>query len=152
MAVDDSRDRTIWHPKARKKLSCLRLERPLSRTCWWRLSRKDRPESTIASETVAGKPVPQIDFRDAFFIGFSPEITVGVWVGQDGVRVFRKGKPEQGRALPIWTAFMSAVLQDRPYQHFGIPDSISQVRMDPRTGTLASDDMPGAITILVRKP
>lgn len=100
---------------------------------------------------VAGKTGTTDDFRDALFIGFSPEITVGVWVGQDGSESLGKGETGARAALPIWTTFMSAVLKDRPYRHFGIPDSVSQVRMDPLTGDLTTDDTPGTISILVKK-
>ena len=61
------------------------------------------------------------DFTDAWFIGFSPSITCGVWVGFDDHRTL--GDKEEGShvALPIWMQFMSKALADQPVENF--PDS-----------------------------
>jgi len=71
---------------------------------------------------VAGKTGTTDDFKDALFIGFSPEITVGVWVGQDGSESLGKGETGAKAALPIWTDYMEAFLKTRPFQYFDIPD------------------------------
>jgi penicillin-binding protein 1A len=59
------------------------------------------------------------DFTDAWFIGFTPEITAGVWVGYDDKAV-SLGKPETGAiaALPIWLEFMQGALDGKPVQAF----------------------------------
>ena len=152
MAVDDSRGRTIWHPKPEKKVVMSEAGAAIVTDMLMAVVQEGTGrKAQILQKPVAGKTGTTDDFRDAFFIGFSPGITVGVWVGQDGSETLGKGETGARAALPIWTAFMSAVLADRPYQHFGIPDGVSQVRMDPHTGTITSDDDPGAVTILVRK-
>ena len=152
MAVDDSRGRTIWHPKPEKKVVMSEAGAAIVTDMLMAVVQEGtgRKAQTL-QRPVAGKTGTTDDFRDAFFIGFSPEITVGVWVGQDGSESLGKGETGARAALPIWTTFMSAVLKDRPYRHFGIPDSVSQVRMDPLTGDLTPDDTPGAISILVKK-
>ena len=153
MAVDDSRGRTIWHPKPEKKVVMSEAGAAIVTDMLVAVVQEGTGrKAQMLQKPVAGKTGTTDDFRDAFFIGFSPEITVGVWVGQDGSETLGKGETGARAALPIWTAFMSVVLKDRPYQHFGIPDGVSQVRMDPRTGTITSDDIPGAVTILVKKP
>jgi penicillin-binding protein 1A len=70
---------------------------------------------------LAGKTGTTNDFTDAWFIGFSPGLTAGVWVGFDDHRTL--GDKEEGShvALPIWMQFMSEALKDRPVEHF--PDS-----------------------------
>jgi penicillin-binding protein 1A len=66
-----------------------------------------------------GKTGTTNDFTDAWFIGFTPEITAGVWVGYDDKAV-SLGKPETGAiaALPIWLEFMQGALDGKPVQAF----------------------------------
>jgi penicillin-binding protein 1A len=66
-----------------------------------------------------GKTGTTNDFTDAWFIGFTPEITAGVWVGYDDKSV-SLGKPETGAvaALPIWLEFMQGALDGKPIQAF----------------------------------
>jgi len=152
-AVDDSGGRTIWHPKPEKRVvmsegGAAVVTDMLTAVVQEGTGRK----AQVLQRPVAGKTGTTDDFRDALFIGFSPEITAGVWVGQDESGSLGPGETGAKAALPIWTAFMSAVLQNRPYRYFGIPDGVSQVRMDPLTGKLTTGDSPGSVTILVKKP
>jgi penicillin-binding protein 1A len=66
-----------------------------------------------------GKTGTTNDFTDAWFIGFTPEITAGVWVGYDDKAV-SLGKPETGAiaALPIWLEFMQGALDGKPIETF----------------------------------
>ena len=66
-----------------------------------------------------GKTGTTNDFTDAWFIGFTPEITAGVWVGFDDKAV-SLGKPETGAiaALPIWLEFMQGALAGKPIETF----------------------------------
>jgi penicillin-binding protein 1A len=70
------------------------------------------------SRPLAGKTGTTNDFTDAWFIGFSPSLTCGVWVGLDDHRSL--GPKEEGShvALPIWMEFMSGALKDRPVEDF----------------------------------
>ncbi len=74
-----------------------------------------------AKYPVGGKTGTTSEFTDAWFLGFSPSVTCGVYVGFDDHRTL--GDKEEGSrvALPIWTHFMSEVLKDRPVEQF--PDS-----------------------------
>jgi penicillin-binding protein 1A len=153
MAVDDSRDRTIWQPKSEKRVvmsegGAAVITDMLVAVVQEGTGRK----AQNLQRPVAGKTGTTDDFKDALFIGFSPEIAVGVWVGQDSSESLGKGETGARAALPIWITFMATVLKDRPYHYFGIPDSVSQVRMNPLSGKLITDDTPGAVTILVKKP
>jgi penicillin-binding protein 1A len=67
---------------------------------------------------MAGKTGTTNDFTDAWFLGFTPSITCGVYVGFDDHQTL--GDKEEGArvALPIWTQFMSEVLKDRPVEGF----------------------------------
>lgn len=70
---------------------------------------------------LAGKTGTTNEFSDAWFVGFSPSITCGVWVGFDDHQSL--GPKEEGAkvALPIWMAFMGDALKDQPVEDF--PDS-----------------------------
>jgi penicillin-binding protein 1A len=67
----------------------------------------------------AGKTGTTNDFTDAWYIGFTPEITAGVWVGYDDKRV-SLGQKETGAraALPIWLEFMQQAMQGTPVANF----------------------------------
>jgi penicillin-binding protein 1A len=70
---------------------------------------------------LAGKTGTTNDFTDAWFIGFSPSVTAGVWVGFDDHHPLGHGEEGSRVALPIWSDFMTQILKDRPVKRF--PDS-----------------------------
>ena len=73
----------------------------------------------VLARPAGGKTGTTNDFTDAWFIGFTPEITAGVWVGYDDKSV-SLGKPETGAiaALPIWLEFMQGALNGKPVEAF----------------------------------
>ena len=87
---------------------------------------------------VAGKTGTTNDFSDAWFIGFTPSLTMGVWVGFDE-RVSLGDKETGGRvALPIWFEAMQQIYKNRKVESFNPPEApvISGV---PRTGTASAE-------------
>ena len=100
---------------------------------------------------VAGKTGTTDDFKDALFVGFSPSITTGVWVGQDAFTTLGNGETGARAALPIWIDFMTEALKDKPLQYFDIPDDIVIVPINPSTGRLAADDDPHAVKAFFKK-
>jgi penicillin-binding protein 1A len=76
----------------------------------------------------AGKTGTTNDFTDAWYIGFTPSLTAGVWVGNDDKRV-SLGKKETGAkaALPIWLEFMKAAVQGTPVESFQNVVSLEKV-------------------------
>ncbi len=95
----------------------------------WRLRALRRP--------VAGKTGTTNDQGDAWFLGFSPEIALGVWVGHDESRFLGWGETGSRAAAPIWVRYMKAALADRPIRDFQAPDDIVWARIDRKTGLLA---------------
>jgi penicillin-binding protein 1A len=86
----------------------------------------------------AGKTGTTNESRDAWFIGFTPELLVGVWVGFDADRTL--GSYTGGKAaVPIWTAFMERALDHQPAREFTKPDDVMLVKVDAATGLLAVD-------------
>jgi penicillin-binding protein 1A len=112
---------------------------------------------TLAAKyDIAGKTGTTNDFTDAWFIGFSPRITCGVWVGFDDRRsleqpanpdsIVAHGFKEEGShvALPIWMDLMSQALAGRPVLHF--PDSPLLTNPDQVKQILASAAAPSLLT------
>jgi penicillin-binding protein 1A len=87
--------------------------------------------------SLAGKTGTTNDQGDAWFMGFSPDVLTGVWVGFDEVRLLGKGETGGRAALPIWINFMREALRDRPARDFPVPEGIVVVRIDRSTGLLA---------------
>ncbi len=87
--------------------------------------------------TVAGKTGTTNDFTDAWFMGFSPELTTGVWVGHDDNQVLGYGESGGTAALPIWGEFMKVALEPYPRRDFEVPDRIEFLRIDRNSGLLA---------------
>jgi penicillin-binding protein 1B len=80
----------------------------------------------------AGKSGTTNDLRDAWFVGFTPELLTVVWVGlDDNTPVGLSGSQA---ALPIWTAFMKRALAGHPNRAFAVPDGITFVEIDKETG------------------
>lgn len=92
----------------------------------------------------AGKTGTTNDLRDAWFVGFTPELLAVVWVGFDDNQPL--GLTGTQAALPIWTEFMKAALAGRPNRAFEPPDGITFVEIDRDTGKLALPTCPRTIT------
>jgi penicillin-binding protein 1A len=99
---------------------------------------------------LAGKTGTTDDYRDALFVGYSPSIVCGVWVGTDSGSPLGPGETGARAALPIWMAFMEAAQHGRDQHYFDIPEGVRKVRIDPKSGKRVSDGTPGAIQVLVR--
>jgi penicillin-binding protein 1A len=92
----------------------------------------------------AGKTGTTNDQGDAWFVGFTPDVAAGVWVGFD-VRQVLGAKETGGRAaLPIWVEFMKAAHEGRPVRDFPVPEGVSYARIDPATGKLAGEQGGGS--------
>jgi penicillin-binding protein 1A len=91
----------------------------------------------------AGKTGTTNAHRDAWFIGFTPELCAAVWVGFDDMQKLGRGEQGARVALPIWIAFMKDALKNQPPRPFVQPPGVVVQRIDPKTGLLAQ---PGAAT------
>lgn len=86
---------------------------------------------------LAGKTGTSNDARDAWFVGFSPDLIAGVWVGFDDRRPLGRRESGARSALPIWMELMEHALQGRSRAGFPVPSGIETARIDPATGLLA---------------
>ncbi len=83
---------------------------------------------------LAGKTGTTNDAKDAWFIGFSPDLVVGVFVGYDIPKPMGKEATGGAIAVPIFGSFMKMALADKPATPFRIPPGIKLVRVNPSTG------------------
>ena len=70
------------------------------------------------------------DYSNAWFIGYTPKLVTGVWVGYDRPRSLGRDETGSRVAVPIWTAFMSQALAGTPAEEFPIPESVVVVPVD----------------------
>jgi len=100
------------------------------------------PQGTGAKARALGRPVAGKTGTtnaqaDAWFVGFSPDVATGVWVGFDSKEVLGKGETGGRAALPIWVEYMKAAVAGRPERDFDVPEGIVFARVDARTGLLS---------------
>ena len=88
----------------------------------------------------AGKTGTTNDLRDAWFVGFTPEMLTVVWVGLDDNQIL--GLSGSQAALPIWTQFMARALAGHANQTFDVPDGIAFVEICRETGKLPGSSCP----------
>ena len=90
---------------------------------------------------VAGKTGTTNDYRDAWFVGYSPDLVTTVWVGYDNGAPLRLSSAEA--AIPIWGSYMSNVkLEERELER---PDGVVVRDVDPETGFLWREGCPGPV-------
>lgn len=90
----------------------------------------------------AGKTGTTDDYRDAWFVGYTPQIITGVWVGYDKPKPGGRGFTGGGISAPIWGRFMRTALASRPPVDFPKPDNVVTATIDPTTGQLATPACP----------
>jgi penicillin-binding protein 1A len=119
------------------------LEDVVKKGTGWRARALKRP--------VAGKTGTTNEYRDAWFIGYTPELVAGVWVGFDNMRTLGEEETGSKAAAPIWVSFMKKSLPEiSPFsgkvrggsekKPFDIPDGIVTAIIDPVTGLLATNE------------
>ena len=87
---------------------------------------------------LAGKTGTTDNNTDAWFIGYSPRLAVGVWVGFDEPRSLGSKEVGASAALPIWREFMKRALDGLPEEDFERPAGITLVAIDRATGLKAT--------------
>jgi penicillin-binding protein 1A len=107
-----------------------------------------RGTATVVKEVgkpVAGKTGTTNDEKDAWFVGFSPDMVVGVYIGYDKPRHLGRGGTGGQLAAPVVKEFMKVALADKPAVPFRVPAGIKLIRVNPRNGMRAG---PGEGAIL----
>ena len=96
-------------------------------------------------KTLGGKTGTTNEMKDAWFLGFSPDLVVGVYTGFDTPSTLGKDEAGSRVALPVFKRFMEKALKDVNNAPFRIPDGVSLVWVNAKTGEIARPDAPGAI-------
>ncbi|MCP4114658.1 MAG: PBP1A family penicillin-binding protein [Desulfobacteraceae bacterium] len=97
----------------------------------WRARALGRP--------AAGKTGTTNNLNDAWFLGYTPRYTTGVWVGFDNERSLGKGETGSRSASPIWLDYMKGALEGRPVRTFNVPEGIVFAKIDAKTGLLPNE-------------
>jgi penicillin-binding protein 1A len=93
----------------------------------------------------AGKTGTTNDSSDAWFIGYTPQLAAGVWIGYDDRSISLGEKATGGIiACPVWTQFMKEALDGEPVLDFIQPENIEWALIDPSTGLLSLSKTSGA--------
>jgi penicillin-binding protein 1A len=95
---------------------------------------------------VAGKTGTTNDFRDAWFMGYTPHLVAGTWVGFDQEQPLGRAETGSRAAIPIWLDFMAGAVADHPPTPFSAPESVVFAEIDRHTGLRASADGPHTFT------
>ena len=86
---------------------------------------------------VVGKTGTSNEARDAWFVGYSPSVVAGVWVGFDDSRSLGKRETGTRTALPVWIDVMDAADKTPKETDFAMPSGVTRARIDPASGLLA---------------
>ncbi|MFO7752708.1 MAG: PBP1A family penicillin-binding protein [Desulfobacteraceae bacterium] len=93
-----------------------------------RVSKLDRP--------VAGKTGTTNNLFDAWFVGYTPRYTTGVWVGFDNEKPLGKMETGSRAASPIWLKYMQKALEGKSVRSFNVPEGVVFAKIDAETGLL----------------
>lgn len=95
-------------------------------------------EAASLGRPAAGKTGTTNDAKDAWFVGYTPELLAGVWVGYDDARPMGARETGGRAATPIWTDFMARALADKPVGDFTVPQDVMFVNVEPWSGLRAA--------------
>jgi penicillin-binding protein 1A len=98
----------------------------------WRAKALQRP--------VAGKTGTTNDLKDAWFVGYVPQLVTVSWIGYDQERPLGDQETGSQAAAPAWVSFMQEAVRDMEVRHFPVPDSIEFRPIDPASGLLVPED------------
>ncbi len=98
---------------------------------------------TLSDRTVAAKTGTTQSFRDSWTVGYTPQIAVAVWVGNnDPGKTMNSGSDGSVVAAPIWKQFMTQYLAGKPVLDFTKPDDITTFTVDKLSGKIPTDQTP----------
>ncbi|MGB3417853.1 MAG: penicillin-binding protein 1A [Mesorhizobium sp.] len=94
---------------------------------------------------IAGKTGTTNDEKDAWFIGYTPNLVVGLYMGFDQPKGLGHGATGGGLAAPVFKDFMRVALQGKPNIDFKVPDGMKLISIDRKTGMRAAEGQAGTI-------
>lgn len=99
----------------------------------------------LGGRDVAGKTGTTNDEKDAWFVGFTPDLVAGLYMGFDTPGPLGRGGTGGGLSAPIFNEFMQAAVKDTPESKFVIPSGMNLISIDRKTGMAAGEGDPNTI-------
>ncbi len=93
----------------------------------------------LPDRVVAAKTGTTQDFKDGWTLGFTPQLTVGVWVGNNNGQLLKKKADGVFVAAPMWNKFMIEAHRDLPAVAFTVPSGMQEVKLSRKSGKLATE-------------
>jgi penicillin-binding protein 1A len=125
---ESAEDESLISPQTAYLMTHL-LEGVVQHGTGWRAKTLGRP--------TAAKTGTTDDFFDAWFIGYTTEFITGVWVGFDDEKSIGENETGSRAASPIWVAFMTRLLKEKPVRDFPVPEGIEFMKVDLKTGSMS---------------
>ena len=148
----DHNARVVWRARPEKRVAMSRAGAAIMTNMLIAVVQEGTGrKARFLKHPLAGKTGTTNEYKDALFVGFSPSVATGVWVGQDEYVTLGNKETGARAALPIWIEFMAKAIEKYPYQYFDIPDDVVQVRIDPLSGRPAPDSSPDAVPALFKR-
>jgi penicillin-binding protein 1A len=90
----------------------------------------------------AGKTGTTNNYKDAWFMGYTPELLTGVWVGKDKDEPLGVNETGSRAAIPIWLQYMREALVGTPIQNFPVSEEITFTKINSKSGKQTNSDDP----------
>jgi len=84
----------------------------------------------VLGRPIAAKTGTTNDYSNAWFVGFTPRLATGVWVGYDLPRSLGRDETGSRVAVPIWVGYMGKILAESPKEDFPVPDRVAMLLVD----------------------
>ncbi len=110
-----------------------------------------RRAQALKRHDIAGKTGTTNDSKDAWFVGFNPDILTAVWVGMDDYSTLGRWEYGANSALPIWLEYMHTALDGKPEHKRPQPEGMVTLKISRETGKLAQPGDPNAIFEVFRQ-
>ncbi len=150
--IQDRHGRIIWRAKPQKSIAMSRAGAAIITDMLnGAILEGTGQKAKSLRQPLAGKTGTTNQYKDALFIGFSPAITTGVWVGQDSSETLGNDETGAKAALPIWMDVMQKAESKSSGLSFDIPDETVRVRMDPTSGNPVPETDPDSVNALFKK-
>jgi penicillin-binding protein 1A len=152
MEIVDARGRVIWRVRPQKRIVMSRAGAAIMTDMLVAVVEEGTARRAAGlKRPLGGKTGTTDEFRDALFIGFSPSVAAGVWVGKDLSGTLGPNETGSRAALPIWIDFMAGALDGRSLEYFDRPDDVVRVTIDPDSGRRLAENSPAAVEALFKK-
>ncbi len=105
----------------------------------------------LGRHDIGGKTGTTNDNKDAWFVGFNPDVLTSVWLGMDNYSTLGRWEYGANAALPVWLEYMQTALKDKQEKRLPQPEGLVTLKINPKTGKLARQGDTNAIFEIFRK-